>query len=65
MTYDLDFRYRRALAPEGLTCFATCLLALNDAVADAKRAGLDFSEDPAVRLFSRRLARMTAQDTAG
>ena len=60
MTYDLDFRYRRALAPEGLTCFATCLLALNDAVADAKRAGLDFSEDAAVRLFSRRLARMTA-----
>ena len=61
MTYDLDFRYRRALAPEGLICFATCLLALNEAVDDAKRAGLDFSDDPAVRLFSRRLARMTAQ----
>lgn len=59
MIYDLDFRYRRALAPEGLTTFATCLLALNDAVSDAKRAGADFSDDPAVKLFSRRLSRLT------
>lgn len=59
MSYDFDFRFRRALAPEGLITFATCMAALNDASADAKAAGTDPADDPAVQLFARRLARIT------
>ncbi|WP_239806090.1 hypothetical protein [Croceicoccus hydrothermalis] len=59
MNYDIDFRYRRALSPEGLVTYETCLMAVNDAVADAKLAGLDPATDPAVQLLSRRLARFS------
>ncbi|MGE4404382.1 hypothetical protein [Pseudomonas sp.] len=58
-TYDLDFRFRRALHPEGLTTFATCMAALNDAASDAQRAGHDPATDPAVQLFAKRLNRLT------
>ncbi|WP_103727294.1 hypothetical protein [Novosphingobium sp. HII-3] len=59
MSYDLDFRFRRALHPEGLTTFATCMAALNDAASDAQRAGHDPAHDPAVQLFAKRLTRLT------
>lgn len=59
MSYDLDFRFRRALAPEGLTTFSHCMAALSDATADATRAGFDPGKDPAVQLLSRRLARFS------
>jgi len=59
LSYDLDFRFRRALQPEGLTTFATCIAALNDAVSDAQRAGHDPQSDPAVKLFAKRLSRVT------
>lgn len=58
MNPDIDFRYRRALQPEGLITFDTCLMALNDAVSDSKLAGLEPASDPAVQLLSRRLARI-------
>ncbi|MCW1431980.1 hypothetical protein [Novosphingobium sp. JCM 18896] len=58
MSYDLDFRFRRALHPEGLTTFASCMAALNDAASDAQRAGYDPGGDPAVKLFARRLSRL-------
>ena len=56
---DIDFRYRRALAPDALVTFDTCLQAVTDAVADSRLAGLDPGEDPAVQLLTRRLSRMT------
>ena len=59
MNCDIDYRYRRALSPEGLVTYETCLMAVNDAVADAKLAGLDPAADPAVQLLSRRLARFS------
>lgn len=59
MSYDLDFRFRRALAPEGLTTFTHCMAALGDAAADAQRAGFDPGSDPAVQLLARRLARFS------
>lgn len=55
--YDIDHRDRRALSPEGLVTYETCLMAVNDAVADARLAGPDPATDPAVQLLSRRLAR--------
>ncbi|GFE77128.1 hypothetical protein NTCA1_47770 [Novosphingobium sp. TCA1] len=57
--YDLDFRFRRALAPEGLTTFTHCMAALSDAAADAQRAGFEPGNDPAVQLLARRLARFS------
>jgi hypothetical protein len=59
LSYDLEFRFRRALYPEGLTTFATCMAALNDAVNDAQRAGRKPESDPAVQLFAKRLTRLT------
>jgi hypothetical protein len=41
MTYDLDFRYRRALQPEGLSTVLTAVRAVEDAIQDARNAGLD------------------------
>jgi len=57
---DIDYRYRRALSPEGLVTFDTCLAAVTDAVADSRLAGRDPGDDPAVQLLSRRLSRLTS-----
>jgi hypothetical protein len=59
MSCDIDYRYRRALYPEALVTFDTCLLAVTDAVADSRLAGFDPGSDPAVQLLTRRLSRLT------
>jgi hypothetical protein len=59
MQYDLDFRFRRALYPEGLTTVTSCLDALFDARQDACNAGADVARDPAIQLLARRLSRIT------
>jgi hypothetical protein len=68
MTYDLDFRYRRALQPEGLSTVQTAVQAVEDAIKDARNAGLDPERDPAVTLLARHLGRLAsppaADDTA-
>ena len=58
MTYDLDFRYRRALQPEGLTTVLTAVQAVQDAIKDARNAGLDPEHDPAVTLLARHVGRL-------
>lgn len=55
---DIDYRYRRALQPDGLTTFETCLSAINDAVADARLAGIDPAKCPAIALLRRHMASM-------
>ncbi|MBA3897835.1 MAG: hypothetical protein H0X36_12035 [Sphingomonadaceae bacterium] len=60
MTYDLDFRYRRALQPEGLSIIQTAVHAVEDAIKDARNAGIDPERDPAVRLLARHLGRLAS-----
>jgi hypothetical protein len=60
MTYDIDFRYRLALNPEGLTSVGTTLKAIGDAIEDARNAGTDPESDPAVRLLARHLGQVAA-----
>lgn len=57
---DLPFRFQRALQPDGLRIMQTCSAALNDALADARRAGRDPNSDPAVLLLGRHLGRVAA-----
>lgn len=65
MTYDLDFRYARALQPEGLSILATAFQAVADAIKDARNAGLDPERDPGVILLARHLGRLASpQDPA-
>ena len=45
MNYDLDFRYRRALQPDGLATIATATQAVVDAMQDARNAGIDPARD--------------------
>ena len=47
MNYDLDFRYRRALQPDGLATIPTATQAVVDAMQDARNAGIDPARDPA------------------
>ena len=58
MTYDLDFRYRRALQPEGLSTVLTAIRAVEDAIQDARNPGYDPERDPAVTLLARRVGRL-------
>lgn len=64
MTYDLDFRYRRALQPEGLSTVTTAIKAVEDAIQDARNAGLDPEQDPAVTLLARHVGRIASPGTA-
>lgn len=59
MTCDIDYRYRRALEPDGLTTFETALRALNEAVDDARLAALDPAACPAIKLLTRHLGRVS------
>ena len=56
--YDLDFRFRRALAPDGLTTIETATTALSEAIADARGAGSDPEQDAGVILLGRHLGRI-------
>lgn len=56
--YDIDFRFRRALNPEGLSTIQTCTAAIGEAVIDARNAGLNPEEDAGVLLLSRHLGRI-------
>lgn len=58
MNYDLDFRFRRALQPEGLVTIATATQAIVDAMQDARNAGVDPARDPATILLARHLGRL-------
>lgn len=58
--YDTDFRFRRALEPAGLTVLATAAAALADAIVDARNAGQDPEQDPAVHLLARHLGRLSS-----
>ena len=58
MNYDIAFRYRRALQPEGLLSIETARDALTDAMKDARNAGIDPERDPAVVLLARHLGRI-------
>lgn len=60
MTYDIDFRFRRALAPEGLSVITTASGAVEDAIRDARSAGVDPERDPAVALLGRHLGRIAS-----
>jgi hypothetical protein len=57
MNYDLDFRYRRALQPDGLATIATATQAVVDAMQDARNAGIDPARDPAIILLARHVGR--------
>ena len=59
MTCDIDYRYRRALEPDGLTTFENALRALNEAVEDARLAALDPAVCPAIKLLTRHLGRVS------
>lgn len=58
MNYDLDFRYRRALQPDGLATISTAIQAVVDAMQDARNAGLDPACDPAIILLARHVGRL-------
>lgn len=60
MSCDIDYRYRRALQPDGLATYEIALQALNEAVADARLAGRDAATCPAILLLTRHLARVAA-----
>lgn len=58
MNYDLDFRYRRALQPDGLATIPTATQAVVDAMQDARNAGVDPVRDPATILLARHVGRL-------
>lgn len=58
MNYDLDFRYRRALQPDGLATIPTATQAVIDAMQDARNAGIDPARDPATILLARHVGRI-------
>ena len=58
MNYDLDFRYRRALQPDGLATISTATQAVVDAMQDARNAGVDPVLDPATILLARHVGRI-------
>lgn len=58
MNYDLDFRYRRALQPDGLATIPTATQAVVDAMQDARNAGVDPARDPAIILLARHVGRL-------
>lgn len=58
MSCDIDYRYRRALQPDGLTTYVHALRALNEAIDDVKLAGRDIATCPAVLLLTRHLFRI-------
>jgi hypothetical protein len=58
MNYDLDFRYRRALQPDGLATIPTATQAVVDAMQDARNAGVDPARDPATILLARHVGRL-------
>ena len=60
MTYDLAFRYQRALQPDALVTIRSASDALAEAMRDARNAGYDVERDPAVILLGRHLGRIAS-----
>ncbi len=58
MNYDVAFRYRRALQPDGLRTIQTATRAVAEAAQDARNAGIDPEHDPATVLLARHLGRI-------
>lgn len=63
MCCDIDYRYHRALQPDGLTTFESALRALNEAVDDVRLAGRQVATCPAVLLLTRHLQRIADGST--
>jgi len=60
--YDIDFRFKRALQPQGLRSVMTAMRAIEEAAEDCKRAGADPEQCPAVLLLVRHLSRVALGD---
>lgn len=60
MTYDLVFRFARALQPDALVTIQSACAALADAMKDARNAGCEIERDPAVILLGRHLGRIAS-----
>lgn len=60
MTYDLAFRFARALQPDALVTIQSSCKALADAMKDARNAGCEIERDPAVILLGRHLGRVAS-----
>lgn len=60
MNYDVAFRYRRALQPDGLRTIQTATRAVAEATQDARNAGIDPETDPATVLLARHLGRIAS-----
>jgi hypothetical protein len=60
MSYDLAFRFARALQPDALVTIQSACRALADAMKDARNAGCDIERDPAVILLGRHLGRVAS-----
>lgn len=58
LSFNLDFRFRRALQPQGLRIVQTTNQAILEAIQDCRNSGLDPGECPAVKLLSRHLRRI-------
>lgn len=58
MNFNLDFRFRRALDPQGLRIVETANQAILEAIQDCRHSALDPSQCPAVKLLSRHLRRI-------
>lgn len=58
MNYNFDFRFRRALNPQGLRIIETANHAILEAIQDCRNSGLDPEQCPAVKLLSRHLRRI-------
>lgn len=58
MDFNFDFRFRRALAPQGLRIIETANRAILEAIQDCQNSGVDPSACPAVKLLSRHLRRI-------
>ena len=65
MNYYLDFRYRRALQPDGLATIATATQAVVDAMQDARNAGIDPARDPGTILLARHVGRIALGHATG
>lgn len=58
MSYDIEFRFERALNPESLTSLRATHLAIGEAIQDAVNAGCEPENDPAIILLARHLGRI-------
>jgi hypothetical protein len=61
MSYDLPFRHRQALDPNGLDSIGACLHALLAAAKDCRNAGVPFETDASVVLLAQHLGSVASR----